>query len=167
MRTIEWNVSQIRTLAAYAEAHPQSARDVIEGRAPAAGDIPGHDVILEGKYNRHNVGAQYMPNALRVLQHWTRVQNVCLILWSSSHEDATAAVLAGLKTHGVRFDYVNENPECPSTELCDFRQKFYFNILLDDKAGFDGATDWFLIEAELRRIGQWSEPVGSTDAVAA
>jgi len=32
------------------------------------------------------------------------------------------------------------------------------NIGLDDKFGFDGAGgDWFLIEKELKRIGEWKE----------
>lgn len=116
-----------------------------------------HDVILEGKYNRHNVGAEYMPNALRVLKQWTARTDVRLILWSSSHDDATQSVLSGLIQKGIKFDFINSNPECPNTDLCRFDEKFYFNILLDDKAGFEGETDWHLIETELKRIGQWFE----------
>lgn len=116
-----------------------------------------HDVILEGKYNRLNVGAAYMPNAIRVLKHWTHKPDVRLILWSCSHEDATSSVLAGLEAEGVKFDFINENPECPDNDLCSFGKKFYSNIILDDKAGFEGETDWHLIEAELKRIGQWIE----------
>jgi len=117
--------------------------------------IDVHDVILEGKYNRHNVGAQYMPNALEVLRQWTKRPEVRLILWSCSYDDATKDVLAGLADQGVKFDYINENPECPDTEMCNFSKKFYFNVLLDDKAGFEGATDWHLIEKELKKIGKW------------
>ena len=35
--------------------------------------------------------------------------------------------------------------------------KFYANVILDDKAGFSGNEDWFLIEKELKRIGEWKE----------
>jgi hypothetical protein len=42
----------------------------------------------------------------------------------------------------LNFNAINCNPECPSTDLCDFQDKFYFNFLLDDKAGFDGTKDW-------------------------
>lgn len=114
-----------------------------------------HDVILEGKYNLMNEGASYMPNSLKVLWNWSQRSDISLILWSSSHITPTAKVLDDLAKHGVYFDYVNSNPECQNTTLCDFSKKFYFNILLDDKAGFEGATDWFLIEKELRRIGEW------------
>jgi hypothetical protein len=116
-----------------------------------------HDVILEGKYNLMNNGAGYMPNALKVLSNWSKRDDIVLILWTSSHALPTSKVLDGLVKHGVNFKYVNQNPECPNTELCDFGRKFYFNIGLDDKFGFEGTKDWFLIEKELKRIGQWKE----------
>lgn len=119
--------------------------------------IDVHDVILEGKYNLMNEGAAIMPNAQRVLKQWSDRKDISLILWTSSHKAPTDVVLHWLKLVGINFDYVNENPECQNTELCDFSKKFYFNILLDDKAGFVGETDWFLIEQELRRIGEWKE----------
>lgn len=117
--------------------------------------IDVHDVILEGKYSLMNEGANYMPNAIKVLRQWSDRKDMCLILWTSSHITPTTKVLEDLERQGVHFDYVNSNPECPNTALCDFDKKFYFNILLDDKAGFVGETDWFLIENELRRLGEW------------
>ena len=117
--------------------------------------IDVHDVILEGKYLLMNDGAAYFPNALNVLRQWSGRPDISLILWTSSHVVATAKVLDDLEKEGVRFNYVNENPECPNTNLCDFGRKFYFNVLLDDKAGFSGSEDWFLIENELKRIGEW------------
>lgn len=116
-----------------------------------------HDVILGGTCTLMNEGATYMPNAIKVLQNWSKRDDMVLILWTSSHNIPTVKVLADLEKNEVHFNYVNENPECPSTELCDFGKKFYFNVLLDDKAGFSGNEDWFLIEKELRRIGEWTE----------
>lgn len=116
-----------------------------------------HDVILEGKYSLMNDGAAYMPNAVNVLRNWSNRTDIVLILWTSSHVFPTSKVLDGLEKHGVTFKYVNSNPECPNTTLCDFSKKFYFNILLDDKAGFEGDKDWYLIEKELKRIGQWKD----------
>ena len=116
-----------------------------------------HDVILEGKYNLMNTGASYMPNALRVLQQFSKRNDIKLIMWTSSHAEPTNAIHEELKSNDIHFDFLNGNPACPTTDLCNFNQKFYFNILLDDKAGFEGATDWFLIEDELKRIGQWIE----------
>lgn len=48
MRAIVWAQDQVRVLREYAEAHPMKAKDVIEGRTPPAGDIPGHVLNLDG-----------------------------------------------------------------------------------------------------------------------
>lgn len=114
-----------------------------------------HDVVIQGKYNRHNEGAEYFPGAARVLKQLSFRKDIVLILWTSSHDDATEDILKRMRGDGIEFRYVNENPECPNTELCHFGNKFYFNILFDDKAGFEGVTDWILIEAELKRLGEW------------
>lgn len=108
-----------------------------------------HDVIIEGKYNKFNSGRELAPNCKKVLQLLREHKENCLILWTSSHDDAIDDVLAWLHSEGIFFDYINENPECPDTELCSFRWKFYFNILLDDKAGFDLKTDWTSIHTLL------------------
>ena len=118
-----------------------------------------HDVILESKYDLNNTGAGYMPNAIRVLQQWSKREDISLILWTSSHVGPASKVLDDLEKHNVYFKYVNCNPECPNDTLCDFSKKFYFNILLDDKAGFSGNEDWFTIEKELKRIGEWKEQI--------
>lgn len=116
-----------------------------------------HDTVIEGKYNLHNVGANLYPGAAEVLTYISKRHDQRLILWTSSHDVAIQEMLKKLsQEHHIFFDYINDNPECPNTDLCDFSQKFYFNILLDDKAGFDGHTDWFKIKEELIRIGQWS-----------
>ena len=47
-----------------------------------------------------------------------------------------------LKDNGIVFDYLTENPEVPNTENGNFTDKFYYNFLLDDKAGFYPTEDW-------------------------
>ena len=116
-----------------------------------------HDVILQGKYNLNNTGASYFPNCLNVLRQLNKHSDFVLILWTSGHATPTQNVLADLTKEGITFKYVNENLDCPNDHLCDFSRKFYMNILLDDKAGFEGETDWVLIERELRRVGEWIE----------
>lgn len=115
-----------------------------------------HDCIIAGKYNRFNVGAEIYPYAQEVLQYLYSRKDICLILWTSSHDDAIKEILGRLKyTYGIEFSYVNENPEVQNTDLCDFSKKLYFNVLIDDKASFEGDTDWLLIKNELFRIGEW------------
>ena len=46
----------------------------------------------------------------------------------------------------IHFDYVNENPEIHALssdpKSSDFSDKFYFNVGIDDKFGFDPESDW-------------------------
>jgi hypothetical protein len=46
---------------------------------------------------------------------------------------------------GIKFDYINENPEVENTHLQNFEEKLYMNVGLDDKFGFDGENDWAII----------------------
>ena len=75
-----------------------------------------------------------------------------MILWTSSHQSYAQKHLDRLEELGVKFQYFNENPICTNTQLCDFGGKFYFNVVLDDKAGFEGATDWKDIQETLNSL---------------
>jgi hypothetical protein len=115
-----------------------------------------HDTVIQGKYSLNSTGAEYLPNAIKVLQNLSKRKDIVLILWTSSHVVPITKVLDKLEKQGVHFKYVNCNPECPDNKLCDFSKKFYMNVILDDKAGFE-KDDWFLVEKELKRIGEWKE----------
>lgn len=118
-----------------------------------------HDVVIEGKYSRLNDGANFAPNAIRVLSQLSYRNDIVLILWTSSHDDAVADIKKRMDSHGIEFRYFNSNPEVPDTDLCKFSGKFYFNVLLDDKAGFEIDKDFFTIEEELKKAGAWDKPV--------
>jgi hypothetical protein len=115
-----------------------------------------HDVVIEGKYNKFNEGAAIFPHAKDFFRWACNREDIILILWTSSHADAIEEITSRLFDDGIMFDYVNSNPEVESNSLCEFDKKFYFNILLDDKAGFEGATDWKLVIDELKAIGEWN-----------
>lgn len=114
-----------------------------------------HDVIINGTYNKMNEGAQVFPSCKEFFEWAERREDIRIILWTSSYKSAIIDIIKRLRKDGINFDYINENPECVSGSLCDFSRKFYFNILLDDKAGFEGPTDWTLILNELKRIGEF------------
>ena len=116
-----------------------------------------HDTIIEGKYNKFNEGANVFPYATEFFKWAHSRKDIVLILWTSSWDDALDKTLQRLVEDHIWFDYINENPEVQNSELCDFNKKFYFNVLLDDKAGFVGETDWKLIIDELKEIGEWHQ----------
>lgn len=108
-----------------------------------------HDTVISGKYNRYNIGSELYPHAKKTLDYLYNSDLHRTILWTSSYTDSVTQVL---KTFDLNFHYQDENPECPETELCNFKKKFYFNFLLDDKGGFCGNSDWKEIYDSLRNL---------------
>ena len=104
-----------------------------------------HDTIIEGKYNKFNEGASIFPYAKETLDYLYNSEFHRTILWTSSYPEAVNDIL---KRFDLKFNYFNANPECPSNELCHFDNKFYFNLLLDDKSGFE-SSDWKVIHETL------------------
>jgi len=98
---------------------------------------------------------EFYEGAEEVLQLLTARKDIKLILWTSTPSDRAEIVLKQLADNGITFDYFNENPHAKNTPRSDFGKKFYFNILLDDRAGFEPETDWQTIKDELIRIGEW------------
>ncbi len=103
-----------------------------------------HATIIKPTYSKpqHNEKYEFYENAIDVLQWLTELPNQILILWTSTKNDDIQLILKELSKHCINFDYVNRNPECTSSSVCCFDKKFYFDILLDDKAGFDPKQDW-------------------------
>jgi hypothetical protein len=114
-----------------------------------------HDVCIPGRYNKFNSDREFFPGAKEVLSFLSNSPNHCLILWSSSHRESLDEILPWFDSNGIHFSFINENPEIPNSHLCDFTNKFYFDVLLEDKAGFSGETDWLLIKEELVRLKEW------------
>jgi hypothetical protein len=101
--------------------------------------IDMHDTIITGTYNRFNDGAVIYPYAKETLDYLFNSPDHYTILWTSSYMTSIQDVV---QRFDLNFNGINCNPECPNTTLCDFQNKFYFNFVLDDKAGFDGTKDW-------------------------
>jgi hypothetical protein len=65
-----------------------------------------------------------------------------IILWSSAHEEEQPTIIEFFKSHGIDVLAFNANPLEKNTKTGCFDKKFYFSVLLDDKAGFDPDKDW-------------------------
>ena len=117
--------------------------------------IDFHDTLFQGMYDQHQ-SIELYPYAALVLHKLCRTGNV-LIAFTSTPLTKTEAICRYLyKEYGITFTYINENPAHKAAgDYADFSKKFYFNVLIDDKAGFDPKTDWHLIEDEMIRIGEW------------
>ena len=112
-----------------------------------------HDTILRACYDDEET-YDYLPSAKQALQMMSLRKDICLILWSSSHRDKLMEYTRHFLDDGIRFDYINENPEVDNTRLQSFEEKLYMNVGLDDKFGFDGETDWKIV---CQVLGEYQE----------
>lgn len=113
-------------------------------------------IIPSGKSSDDMTDATtFYPDAKEVLQNLSRRKDIILILWTSTPADRLGAVIKFLQANDIWFIYYNENPHAKNTPRSDFGRKFYFSVLLDDRAGFEPETDWTAIKNELIAIGEW------------
>ena len=110
-----------------------------------------HGTILEPSYSTDESYLWY-PYAKETLKYLSKREDICLILWTSSHKATIEDYLKEFKKYGIYFDYINENPEIKNTELGCFDKKPYFNIGIDDKFGFNAEEDWYELLSEIKKF---------------
>lgn len=115
-----------------------------------------HGVIIPGSWARSNDLQFITQECIDVLRWISDRKDQRLILWTSSHTKELDNLCNWLCTFWIQVDYTNFNPEEKNTEYADFTHKPYFNILIDDKAGFDPVTDWAVVKRTLVEIGEWT-----------
>jgi hypothetical protein len=98
-----------------------------------------HGVILPINREHKDIMEPY-AKSIETLHHLSSLDNQKLILWTSTSNERIESVIKWFLNNDVQFDYFNKNEDCVSKEYADFSGKFYFDILLDDKAGFDPET---------------------------
>jgi hypothetical protein len=104
-----------------------------------------HDTIVRGNYRTDELPTDFFPLAKETLQMLSERDDVVLILFTCSWPTEIAKYLQFFEYNGIRFRYVNENPEVPDNALGYYRQKFYFNLILDDKAAFNANDEWKIV----------------------
>lgn len=109
-----------------------------------------HDTIAHSNYADEM--PTVIPEAIEALKILQAFPETVLILFSSSYHHAQ--YIEHFMKQGVYFKYFNENPEVCDTATGDFSKKFYYNVLIDDKAGFV-QDDWneVLNTTRVYRIG--------------
>jgi hypothetical protein len=101
-----------------------------------------HGVIVKPTYMTHEDVFDFYPGAIEALNVLSKIPEVKLILFTGSYRDVIENVLSALIDRHVYFDYVNENPEVENTYYLNTRCKLYYDVLFDDKAGFQPEADW-------------------------
>lgn len=100
-----------------------------------------HDTIVKGNYNTDELPTEWLSDAKEALQYLSQRKDIVLLLYTCSHPAEIEKYFKFFESNGITFKYANENPDVPNNALGCYTNKMYFNILLEDKAGFDPA-EW-------------------------
>lgn len=98
-----------------------------------------HGTIIE-RYTGNDIKAY--DEAEEALEKISSIPEIVPILFTSTSEESLLPFNEWALDRLIFFKYLNENPECLNNKTGDFSKKFYFNVLLDDRAGFDPEVDW-------------------------
>jgi len=116
-----------------------------------------HSTVLEPDYG--GLAKKYYPHAEKTLKMLSDRSDVELVLYTCSYTNEIAQYLDFFEDSGITFDGVNRVP-VKNTRGGDFTDKPYFNILLEDKAGFVGKNDWYVID---QIFGEHPAPEAETE----
>ena len=114
--------------------------------------IDRHETCIVPTYDPSEIATEFYPLAKETLIRLTQRADSRLILFTCSHDKEVGEYLNFFKQNGIVFSYVNENPEVQNTHVGNFERKWYFNILLEDKAGFDPVMHWVEVNEALDLI---------------
>jgi hypothetical protein len=111
-----------------------------------------HETIMIPNWQAGNIPKDFYPHAKEVLQIISKRKDIVRILYSCSHPHEIAEYLDYFKSHDIYFDYVNENPEVVNIKYGCYDKKPYFNVLFEDKTGFDPEVDWLAVKELMKEF---------------
>lgn len=120
-----------------------------------------HSTIILPNYKKMKAeDVVYYPHAMEVMQMLSDRKDIRLIMYTCSWPAEIEEYQKRFIQDGIRFDWVGHNPEVCNSEYGDYSKKPYFNVLLDDKAGFDADEDWKNLSWALSQIDELVAPEG-------
>lgn len=104
-----------------------------------------HDTIVYGNYNANELPTEFIGNSKTILQEWSKRDDIVLLIYTCSHPVEIAKYMEFFKSNDIIFKYANRNPDVNNNELGCYDSKMYFNVLLEDKAGFNAEEECDII----------------------
>jgi len=103
-----------------------------------------HGTILMPNYEAGNIPTKFYPYAEEVLQMLSKREDILMFMYTCSHPHEQDQYVRFFKDLDIDFKWVNENKEVVTDNegYGYYEDKPYFNVLLEDKAGFDPMEDW-------------------------
>jgi hypothetical protein len=120
--------------------------------------IDVHGTIMPGNYKDNE--AEFYPYAKETLKLLTDIPYIKLIFFTCSYQESVEKLSKKLYLeNNIKFDYINENPEVENTTYGDYTKKFYFNVCLEDKAGFEPEVDWETIYDYMYKLHELAKDI--------
>ena len=113
-----------------------------------------HNTVIKPTYSK-SLDFEFFPYAKECLQMLSKRNDVKLIMWTSTHAKTIYEYEEKFWEYGIVFNFVNENPDFEDDDIRCFIDKFYYDIGIDDKFGFDAETDWKEIYDYLKNEKGW------------
>ena len=104
-----------------------------------------HETILYPDYNNKDA-LKFYEHAKDVLQYLSTRTDITLALYTCSYPKEIERYIKFFEEHGIKFKYVNKNPDAKNTLYGYYEDKPYYNVLFEDKAGFNAEKDWLLVK---------------------
>lgn len=103
-----------------------------------------HGTILIPTFRKDSYDSDFYPYAKETLQLLTKREDIVMIISTSSYPKEIEHYQKIFKENNIHFKYVNENPDIDSSKgnFGYYENKFYFNVMLEDKAGFVPEEEW-------------------------
>ena len=104
-----------------------------------------HETILYPDYNNEDP-LKFYDHAKEVLQYLSKRTDVSIGLYTCSYPQEIKRYKKFFRENDIIFKYANKNPDVEDTAYGYYEDKPYFNVLFEDKAGFDAENDWILVK---------------------
>lgn len=103
-----------------------------------------HGTIVKPNFVIGDISKEFYPYAKEVLQMLSKRDDVVMYIYTCSHPHEQEQYVQYFKEHGIDFKWINKNPEVATDNngYGYYEQKPYFNVLFEDKSGFDPMEDW-------------------------
>ena len=126
--------------------------------------IDMHGVIIRPNHKEDLVNRlDFYDFAQRSLQMLTNRPDIRTILYTCSHDYQIRHYVNLLGMADIEFDYINDNPEIGKGDYGDYTHKPYFDVYLDDKAGFNSEVEWYdifnFLREDKRPDERWKNPI--------
>jgi hypothetical protein len=97
-----------------------------------------HETIIIPNYTTEEIPKEFYPDAKETLQMISKRSDIKMHIYTCSWPGEIEKYNAYFKENDIHFDFLfAKNPEVTNEALGFYENKPYFNVLFEDKAGFD------------------------------